>query len=137
LVDAGSELERALGDELRLLRDRVLALLAVRYGVETVQGASLGLVSDVDGRRSLAAETLDVTLTGADAALALPLVRTDLPASARLQRLAAVAPAAPTHRAAVLEDILADSHGHWRSPWLRACAAYESERSGRSPAVSH
>lgn len=128
-VAADSELARALRDEIGLLRDRVLALLAVRYGAETVQAVSLGLRSDADDRRSLAAETLDVTLTPADAALARPLVRTDLSVSARLQQLATVAPAAPADRAAVLEDILRDSHRHWRSPWLRACAVYASSGS--------
>ena len=67
-----------------------------------------------------------MTLTPADAVLALPLVRTDLPLPFRLQQLAAVAPVTPTDRAAVLEDILSDGQGHWRSDWLRACAAYES-----------
>ena len=131
-VDAGSELARALGDELGLLRDRALALLAVRYGAETMRAVSVGLENDADGRRSLAAETLEVTLTPADAVLALPLVRTDLPASARLQQLAAVVPATPTDRAAVLDDIQTDSRRHWRSPWLRACAAYESDGGRRN-----
>jgi hypothetical protein len=123
---AGSELAHALGDELELLRRRVLALLAVRYGAEEIGAVANRLDGDTDDRRSLAAETLDVTLTPADAVLALPLVRTDLPLPFRLQQLGAVAPVTPTDRAAVLEDILSDGQGHWRSDWLRACAGYES-----------
>jgi hypothetical protein len=126
VVGAGSELARALGDELELLRQRVLALLAVRYGAEEIGAVAHGLDSETDDRRSLAAETLDVTLTPADAVLALPLLRTDLPLALRLQQLATVAPVTPTDRAAVLEDILSDGEGHWRSAWLQACAAYES-----------
>ena len=124
VVGAGSELARALGDELDLLRQRVLALLAVRYGAEEIAAVANGLDSDADDRRSLAAETLDVTLTPADAALALPLLRLPLPR--RLRQLAAVAPITPTDRTAVLEDILSDGPDHWRSAWLQACAAYES-----------
>ena len=75
VVGAGSELAHALHDELELLRRRVLALLAVRYGAERIGAAANRLDSDRDDRRSLAAETLDVTLTPADAVLALPLVR--------------------------------------------------------------
>ena len=126
VVGAGSELAHGLGDELELLRRRILALLAVRYGTEEIGAVAKRLDSDTDDRRSLAAETLDVTLTPADAVLALPLVRTDLPLSSRLQQLAAVAPVTPTDRAAVLEDILSDGQSHWRSDWLRLCAAYES-----------
>jgi hypothetical protein len=126
VVGAGSELAHALGDELELLRRRVFALLAVRYGVEEIGAVADRLDCDTDDRRSLAAETLDVTLAPADAVLALPLVRTDLPLPFRLQQLAAVAPVTPTDRAAVLEDILSDGQGHWRSDWLRACAVYES-----------
>ena len=126
VVGAGSELARALHDELELLRRRVLAILAVRYGAEGIGAVAIGLDSDRGDRRGLAAETLDVTLTPADAVLALPLLRPDLPLPLRLQQLAAVAPVTPTDRAAVLEDILSDGQGHWRSAWLRACADYES-----------
>ena len=125
VVGAGSELAHALGDELELLRRRILALLAVRYGAEEIGAIANTLECDTGDRRSLAAETLDVTLRRADADLALPIVRTDLPLTSRLRQLAAVAPLAPSDRTAVVEDILSDDHGHWRSDWLRACAAYE------------
>ena len=117
---------RRLHDELELLRRRVLALLATRYGADGIGAVAIGLDSDRGDRRGLAAETLDVTLTPADAVLALPLLRPDLPLPLRLQQLAAVAPVTPTNRPAVLEDILSDGQRHWRSAWLRACADYES-----------
>jgi hypothetical protein len=126
VVGAGSELAHALGDELELLRRRILALLAVRYGGRRSARSPTGSIPTRTTAAACAAETLDVTLTPADAVLALPLVRTDLPLPFRLEQLAAVAPVTPTDRAAVLEDILSDGQGHWRSDWLRACAAYES-----------
>ena len=55
-------LERALRDELVLLRERVLALLAVRHGAEAIHLVALGLASGAESRRSLAIEMLDVTL---------------------------------------------------------------------------
>jgi len=131
VVGGGSELARALGDELDLLRRRVFAILAVRYGAEKIAAVVNGFDCERDDRRSLAAETLDVTLTPADAALALPLVRTDRPLPLRLGQLAAVAPVIPTDRAVVFEDILSDGQGHWRSDWLRACAAYEADLAAR------
>ena len=52
-------LERALRDELELLRERVLALLAVRHGAEAIHLVALGLASDAESRRSLAIEMLE------------------------------------------------------------------------------
>ena len=85
-------LERALRDELMLLRERVLALLAVRHGAEAIHLVALGLASDAESRCSLAIEMLDVTLGRGEATLALPVVRTDLPDRTRLQQLAELAP---------------------------------------------
>jgi hypothetical protein len=129
-VEPDSVLARAVSDELELLRDRALALLAVRYGTERMRAVALGLGSDVDGGRSLAAEMLEVTLSRTDAVLALPLLRTDLPVSVRLRQLAPVAPITTPDRAAALEDLVEDRHGHWRSAWLQACAVYERTRGG-------
>ncbi len=128
-------LERALRDELDLVRQRVLALLAVQHGTEAIHLVALGLASDAEGRRGLAIEMLDVTLGRSEAALASPVVRTDLPDDLRLGQLAAVAPDAPADRAAAIADLIEDAQGHWRSPWLAACAVYE----GRSavPFAAH
>ena len=119
-------LERALRDELELLEQRVLALLAVRHGAERIKLAALGLRSDAEGRRSLAIEMLDVTLGRAEAALALPVLRADLPEPDRVRDLAFVLPSAAAGRAATFADIIGDPERHWRSPWLQACAVYES-----------
>ena len=123
-------LERALRDELMLLRERVLALLAVRHGAEAIHLVALGLASDAESRRSLAIEMLDVTLGRGEATLASPVVRTDLPDRTRLQQLAELAPDAPSDRAAALADLIDDPEGHWRSPWLGACAVYEARKAG-------
>jgi HEAT repeat protein len=124
-------LGRALRDELDLLRDRVLALLAVRHGAETIDAVALGL-RDEDERRSFAVEMLEVALDRGEAALALPVVRTDLPDAERLSLLAGVLDAG---RPAKLSGLVEDDEGCWRSEWLRACAAYEM-RTARSSAGS-
>jgi hypothetical protein len=123
-------LERALRDELELLRQRVLALLAVRHGAEPIHLVTLGLASDAEGRRSLAIEMLDVTLGRSEAALASPVLRTDLPDDVRLQQLASLAPDGANDRATAFADLSEDASGHWRSPWLQACAVYEAALAG-------
>ncbi len=123
-------LERALRDELVLLRERVLALLGVRHGAEAIHLVALGLASGAESRRSLAIEMLDVTLARGEVTLASPVVRTDLPDRARLLQLAELAPDAPRDRAAALADLIDDPEGQWRSPWLGACAVYEARKAG-------
>ncbi len=123
-------LERALRDELELLRERVLALLAVRHGAEAIHLVALGLASDAEGRRSLAIEMLDVTLGRAEAALASPVVRTDLPDADRLHQLAgslrmlrAIAPRrSPTSSTT--------RKGTGDRPGWQACAVYEARGAG-------
>jgi hypothetical protein len=124
---------RAVRDELELLRRRVLALLGVRHGSQAIGAVMLGLSADDEGRRSLAIEMLEVTLDHDEAALALPVVRTDLPDAARLHLLAEVAPTLDADRGHVLAAIAEDRERHWRSSWLRACAVYEAARAGTHP----
>jgi hypothetical protein len=107
----------------------------VQYGSEAIHLVTIGLASDAEGRRSLAIEMLDLTLDRSEAALAAPVLRTDLPDGARLDRLSPLAPDAPGDRAATLADIVEDAEEHWRSPWLSACAVYEA-RGGGSFAAS-
>jgi hypothetical protein len=123
-------LERALRDELELLRQRVLALLAVRHGAEPIHLVTLGLASGAEGRRSLAIEMLDVTLGRSEAALASPVLRTDLPDDVRRQQLAPLAPDGASDRTTAFADLCEDASGHWRSPWLQACAVYEAGLAG-------
>ena len=125
-------LERAIRDELELLRQRVLALLAVWHGAETIHPVALGLAGGGEGRRSLAIEMLEVTLGRAEATLALPIVRTDLPDNDRLRSLGSAGAGASADRAATLADLMEDEEGRWRSPWLQACAVYEARSGGEA-----
>ena len=90
----------------------MIAVLALRHG-EQVR-AAVRVIDHAEGeRRALAIEALDVALSRAEAAAALPLVRRD-PAGA----------ATPARsRADWLDDLVRDPEGRWRSPWLATCAA--------------
>ena len=134
LVRPAPILERALRDELDLLRHRVLALLAVRHGSEVIGPAALGLAGGDDSRRALAIEMLDVTLSREEAAHAVPVVRTDLPDAERRRLLLQVVPLPVDDRAHVLVSIAEDREDRWRTPWLRACALYEAIATGSQPA---
>src|SRR6185312_10167653 len=136
-VAPAPQLERAIRDELELLRQRVLALLAVRHGAETIHSVALGLASPAEGRRSLAIELLEVTLSRPEATLALPVVLGGGSDDARLRSRSAAG--AGAHRAATLADLIADDERHWRSPWLQACAVYEArstDGAGRMPQLA-
>jgi hypothetical protein len=119
-------LERALRDELSLLRQRVVALLAIRHGSDSIRPAALALEEDDDGRRALAIEVLEVRLSGDEAAQAVPVLRTDLSDSVRLEMLKRVAPIRAPDREQVFVEIAEDADSRWRSPWLRACALFEA-----------
>ena len=138
-VAPAPQLERAIRDELELLRQRVLALLAVRHGAETIHSVALGLASSAEGRRSLAIELLEVTLSRPEATLALPVVLGGSSDDARLRSRSAAGAGAGAHRAATLADLIADDERHWRSPWLQACAVYEArstDGAGRLPQLA-
>jgi hypothetical protein len=102
---------RALDDELELARRLMVAVLAHRHG-ERVR-AAVRVVDHGDGaRRALAIEALDVVLSRAEAAVAIPVV---------CHRTAAGGPA-PRSREQWVADIATDPDGVWRSPWLAATA---------------
>ncbi|MGE5274515.1 MAG: hypothetical protein ACM3QU_12270 [Verrucomicrobiota bacterium] len=126
VVEPAPILERALRDELVLLRHRVLALLAVRHGAEVIGPAALGLAGGDESRRALAIEMLDVTLSREEAAYAVPVVRTDLPEAERRLLLEQVVPVPAADRAHVLVEIAEDREDRWRASWLQACALYEA-----------
>ncbi len=119
----GSVLHRGLSDEFDLIRSRVAAGRLVRHGSDHLGVALLALTSD-ERRRSLAIETLEVTLQRSEAALVLPVLRTDLTTVDRFALLPAPQGALPTDGIGWLADMIADASGDWRSPWLRACALY-------------
>ena len=134
VVEPAPILERALRDELDLLRQRVLALLALRHGSAAIRPAALGLAGGDESRRALAIEVLDVTLSREEASHAIPVVRTDLSESERLRLLEQVLPRPVNDRAHVLVDIAEDREGRWRSSWLQACALYEASSNNSHPA---
>jgi HEAT repeat protein len=116
-------LRTALRDELDLLRRRVLAGLASRYGSEPLERVAFQLANG-DGRsHALAVEWLDVTLTGMDRA-ALPLLEPGLAEAERLRRLTRSLPLPDLPLAEVLWDIVADPEARWREPWVQACALH-------------
>jgi hypothetical protein len=119
-------LERAIRDDLDLLRQRVIALLSIRHGSDTIRPASLGLTGDDEGRRALAIEVFEVRLSRDENARAVPVVRVDLPETERLRLLQRVISIPVTDRAHVIVEIVDDRENSWRSPWLQACAAYEA-----------
>ena len=61
-------LTRALGDLLSLLRRRIIACLAIRYGVDNMSKVAFQLAQHDVRMHALAMEWIDVTLTGVDRA---------------------------------------------------------------------
>jgi hypothetical protein len=118
---ADGSLVRALDDEIDLARRLVIAALGVRYG-DRVREA-VRVVEHAEGqRRALGVEALDVVLTRAEAAVALPLVRRDavLPAGRAFP---------PRGQEAWIADLVDDPEHVWRSEWLVTCARHASRRS--------
>ena len=114
-------LARALDDEIDLARRLVIAALGVRYGNRIRE--AVRVVDYAEGqRRALGVEALDVVLSRAEAAVALPLVRRD-----------AVFPAAqafpPRAQNAWIADLVDDPERVWRSEWLATCARHVARRS--------
>jgi hypothetical protein len=116
-------LRAALRDELDLVRQRVLAALAVHHGEEPIARASFQLANGDARSHALAVEWLEVTITGPERA-ALALLEPGLTESARLRRLSRGFAAPDGSLAAVLHDLVTDSGQRWRQPWLRACALH-------------
>jgi HEAT repeat protein len=119
-VPAASLLRSALRDELELLRDRVLAGLSIRYGVDGLNRVAFQLAQSNLRFHALALEWLDVTLVGTDRA-AVALLEPALSMSERLRVLARWFPIRPTTPHAVLLELAEDRDGHWRRPWITAC----------------
>jgi hypothetical protein len=135
---AGDEcVVRALDDVVRDVAARVIAVLAVRHGVERLDGARAALASPDAARRALGVEMLQVSLPRSQAALAGAVLRDDVPPSERLRRLHTVATAPARDRAGWLADLVLDPDGRWDSPWLRAVALDAEVRTDRSTAARH
>ena len=119
-LPAASLLRSALRDELDLLRDRVLAALSIRYGVDGLNRIAFQLAQSNLRFHALALEWLDVTLVGTDRA-AVALLEPELSMSERLRVLARWFAIRPTTPRAVLLELAEDRDGHWRRPWITAC----------------
>lgn len=122
-------LQRALEDELDLVRRRVRAGRVARHG-----SARLGtvLVELGSGRSSsaLAGEALEVLLASAESKVVGAILLADLPVPERLQRLPDAPADAPADADGWVRDLVADAGEHWRSAWLRACAVYAAQARG-------
>ena len=85
---------------------------------------ALGLAGEDESRRALALEILEVKLARDEAALAVPVVRTDLPEAERLRMLERAVSIPAADRSDVMAEIAADADRRWRSPWLQECAVF-------------
>ena len=74
LGDQDGPLIRALDDEIELARRLIIAVLALRHG-DRIRAAVRVVEHGAGARRALAVEALDVVLSRAEAAVAVPLVR--------------------------------------------------------------
>lgn len=129
-LPAASALDRALEDELTLLRDRAGAVLTIRLG-DVAARAGRNLHSTDGPTRALALEALDVAVSRNDRA-ALALVRTDLDDQALLAALGgSVEDRSPQ---AWLGELATDPDAVWRSPWLASCAEHHLQSQGAVPA---
>ena len=130
VLDDDGPLARALGDELDLERERAVAFLAVRYGEAAMSDVAVGLAYSDHGRRGVAAELLQVTVSRADASIAIPMVVTTLGASERLDRLRRVVDVPDAGDVDLLHDLVSDPRQWWRSPWLQAVALHTAAARG-------
>lgn len=116
-------LRSALRDELDLVRRRVVAGLATQYGTDGLGKVALQLAQGDQRSQALAIEWLDVTLTGMDRA-ATALLEPELSDAERMGALVARFPIGAPSLQAILDDLVEDSDGRWRQPWLSACALH-------------
>jgi hypothetical protein len=118
----------ALHDELELVRQRVLAALSMRHGVDGLHRVVFQLAQRDSRSHALALEWLDVTLTGMDRAVIAVLE----PGRSDRERLSALArwfPVARRDRSDIVSDLILDADDRWRRPWISACALYTAANS--------
>lgn len=118
----GPVLVRALADNLGLSRDRVLAVLAARYGPAPLDAARRALTSDDPARRALGVELLQLSISRAHAVLAEPIMRHDIDLGDLHRRLPPPAFGAGWSVVDWLDDLSLDPFGRWHDPWLQATA---------------
>ena len=127
-VPAATLLCGALGDELELIRQRVLAAFSMRHGTAGFNRVIFQLAQRDSHSHALALEWLDVTLTGTDRA-AVALLEPRWSNRERLQALARTFPLPPLGQRAALLELVEDRDGRWRRPWVKACALYTTAAS--------
>jgi hypothetical protein len=119
-TESANVLRSALADELGLLRRRVVAGLSIRYGAEGLSRVEFQLAQTSTRFHALALEWLDVTLIGIDRA-AVALLEPELSPQERLSVLARWFPIPRSTLQTILLELVDDSDGRWRRPWLTAC----------------
>jgi HEAT repeat protein len=113
----------ALRDELELIRQRVLAAFSMRHATEGFDRVAFQLAQRDSRSHALALEWLDVTLTGTDRA-AVALLEPGVSDRERLNTLTRTFPLAALGQREVLLELIQDTDGRWRRPWVKACALY-------------
>jgi hypothetical protein len=120
---AADTLRSALRDELDLVRQRVLAGLAVAHGSENVGTVAFQLAQHDAHSHALALEWLEVTLSESDRA-AVAMVQPGLSDGERLRLMSRWFPLGAIDELDLLRQIVEDSAKVWRRPWIRACALH-------------
>jgi HEAT repeat protein len=120
-ITSAGVLRSALWDEGELLRQRILAGLAIRYGAEELGRIGFQLAQKSPRVHALALEWLEVTLVGIHRA-AVALLEPDLTADRRLGILTRWFPVTPSTPQSILLSLAEDLDDRWRRPWITACA---------------
>ncbi len=116
-------LRAALRDELDLIRQRILAAFSMRHGTEGFDRVVFQLAQRDPHSHALALEWLDVTLLGTERS-AVALLEPRLSDRDRLTALSRTFPLAAIGGREILLELVQDSDGRWRRPWVKACALY-------------
>lgn len=113
----------ALRDEVNLVRQRILAGLAMRHGTAGLDRVTAQFAQRDDRSHALALEWLDVTLTGTERGV-VAILDPGLSDRDRLGALGRWFPLTPLNQHDALLDLVEDREQRWRQPWIRACALY-------------
>jgi hypothetical protein len=127
--EAFASLRRAVGDELEVVQQHLLACLSVRYGREGMNRVAFQLAGPDARSHALALEWLEATLAGTDRAY-VALAEPDWSPAERLRALGRRFPLPDLTVTEVLRDLVDDPDGRWRRPWLTACALVAAADAG-------
>jgi hypothetical protein len=127
--EAFASLRRAVGDELEVVQQHLLACLSVRYGREGMNRVAFQLAGPDARSHALALEWLEATLVGTDRAY-VALAEPDWSPEERLRALRRRFPLPDITVSEVLRDLVEDPDSRWRRPWLTACALVAAADAG-------